>query len=233
MVQKRLQSPVPKPEIEPLLRQLDKVISDPQLETAPIFVACFSTLGDDLSQWRAYSAGEGGYAIRFDPRRLALSGRPNDVLLHKVQYDPQIHVPFLCEVVEWAERCYTESESRAHTKNLEGWTQEFVALYLSYIEMFLICLKDPVFEAEKEWRLIYSYRPDDPTKMIFRQRQSMMSRHLPLRLDGKLPITGVTVGPCRFPLYSRIAVSDLLQAAGYDSVVINAVGVTKIPYRAV
>jgi hypothetical protein len=91
---------------------------------------------------------------------------------------------------------------------------EFVALYLSYIEMFLVCLKNPAFEAEKEWRLICTYRPLDPTKMIFRQRQSVMSRHLPLRLEGKLPITGITVGPCRYPTLSRIAVNDLLQAYG-------------------
>jgi hypothetical protein len=50
--------------------------------------------------------------------------------------------------------------------------------------------------------------------LIFRQRQSMMSRHLPLRLEGKLPITGITVGPCRDPMLSSIAVDDLLQAYG-------------------
>jgi hypothetical protein len=42
----------------------------------------------------------------------------------------------------------------------------------------------------------------------------MMSRHLPLRLEGKLPITGITVGPCRDPMLSSIAVDDLLQAYG-------------------
>jgi hypothetical protein len=97
--------------------------------------------------------------------------------------------------------------------------------------MFLVCLKDPAFEPEKEWRLIYVYRPDDPTKMIFRQRQSMMSRHLPLCLEAKLPITGITVGPCRYPVLSRIAVNDLLHAHDYDPALLS-VEVTKIPYRA-
>jgi len=36
---------------------------------------------------------------------------------------------------------------------LDEWAQEFVRLYLSYIETFLICLRDPAFEAEREWRL--------------------------------------------------------------------------------
>jgi hypothetical protein len=73
------------PEIETLLRRLDQVLSDPQLETAPAFVTCFSILGDDLAQWRAYSGGEGGYAIRFDPQKLAKSGLSNEILLHRVE----------------------------------------------------------------------------------------------------------------------------------------------------
>ena len=30
------------------------------------FVACFTEDGDDLSQWRGYGGGEGGYLIEFD-----------------------------------------------------------------------------------------------------------------------------------------------------------------------
>jgi Protein of unknown function (DUF2971) len=221
------------PEIETLLRRLDQVLSDPQLETAPAFVTCFSILGDDLAQWRAYSGGEGGYAIRFDPQKLAKSGMSNEILLHRIEYDLGKQATLLDDILTRAERYYVECEGRARAPNLEEWAQEFLDLYLSYIETFLLCLKDPAFEAEREWRLVYTYRPDDPTCMCFRQRQSMMSRHLPLRLEGKLPITGVMVGPCRYPLLSRIAVSDLLQANGYDPAVIKEVAVTKIPYRAV
>ena len=46
-----------------------------------------------------------------------------------------------------------------------------------------------------------------------------MSRHLPLALNGQLPITGVLVGPCRYPVLSRIAVNDLLEANGYDAAI--------------
>jgi hypothetical protein len=220
-------------EIEPLLCRLDQVLSDPQLETAPAFVTCFSMLGDDLAQWRAYSGGEGGYAIRIDPHKLAKSGQPNDILLHQVEYDPEKQTALLDDILTRAQRHYIECEGRNRAPNPEEWAREFLELYLSYVETFLICLKDPAFEAEREWRLVYFFRPDDPTPMRFRQRQSMMSRHLPLRLKGKLPITGVMVGPCRYPILSRIAVSDLLQANGYDPAVIREVNVTKIPYRAV
>jgi hypothetical protein len=232
-IRQRLETVPAESHIEPLLRRFDQILSDPRLETAPVFVTCFSTLGDDLAQWRAYSGAEGGYAIRFDPQQLAKSGRSNDILLHRVEYDLLKQATSLDDILARAERYYIECEGRARAPNLEEWAQEFLGLYLSYIEPFLICLKDPAFAAEQEWRLIYTYRPDDPTPMHFRQRQSMMSRHLPLCLCGRLPITGILVGPCRYPLLSRIAVSDLLQAAGYDSAVIRGVDVTKIPYRTV
>jgi hypothetical protein len=51
-----------------------------------------------------------------------------------------------------------------------------------------------------------------------------------LRGLGKLPITGVTVGPCRHPELSKIAAGDLLVAAGY-SVAAVPVSLSKVPYR--
>src|ERR1700740_1131297 len=46
------------------------------------------------------------------------------------------------------------------------------SIYLAYVEPFLLCLKDPAFEAERVWRLVCNYRPDYPTCMCFRQRRS-------------------------------------------------------------
>jgi hypothetical protein len=86
-IRERLEIASAGPEIETLLRRLGHILSDPQLETAPAFVTCFSIRGDDLAQWRAYSGGEGGYAIRFDPQKLAKSGLSNEILLHRVEYD--------------------------------------------------------------------------------------------------------------------------------------------------
>lgn len=63
-------------ELEVLFRCLEEVLSAPQLEKAGVFVSCFSEQRDDLSQWRAYSGGEGGYAIRFDQLKLRESVYP-------------------------------------------------------------------------------------------------------------------------------------------------------------
>jgi hypothetical protein len=75
--------------IDALLRRLDEVLSNSQLETAPLFIACFSEEKDDLSQWRAYAGGKGGYAIRFYMQKLAKSGVGCECLLLKVEYEPE------------------------------------------------------------------------------------------------------------------------------------------------
>lgn len=147
-----------------------------------------------------------------------------------MNYEPEKLAVFLDDVIAWSENHYLDLEGRRAAPSAQQWTEEFVRFLLSNIDGFLACLKHPKFEAEKEWRLFTCYRPDDPTRLIFRQRQSMMSRHLPLRLEGKLPIAGVLIGPSRFPLLSRIAVSDLLNDHGYDMTAVK-VDVSKIPYR--
>lgn len=218
--------------IDPLLRRLDEVLSNSQLETAPLFIACFSGEKDDLSQWRAYSGDEGGYAIRFDMQKLAKSGVGSECLLLKVEYEPENQANLLDDIVNRAEQLYINCEGRQRAANLDEWTQEFVHFYLWRIEIFLACLKHPAFRGEKEWRLVCYLSPDNLTPMRFLQRQSMMSRHLPLALNGQLPITGVLVGPCRYPVLSRIAVNDLLQANGYDAAIAK-VDVTEVPYRTI
>jgi len=94
-------------------------------------------------------------------------------------------------------------------------------------------LKHPKFEGEKEWRFLYYLRPEDVNekRMQFRQRQYMMTRHVPLILTNPLPITGVIVGPCRHPPLSKIAIDDLLKQDGYDPDVVR-VELTEVPYRA-
>lgn len=51
------------------------------------FVTCFTTKDDDLSQWRAYSGGEGGYAIGFDTAKMLDAFRNQNCVLSAVVYD--------------------------------------------------------------------------------------------------------------------------------------------------
>jgi len=50
----------------------------PNSVALPYFVSCFSSLEDDLSQWRSYGGGENGYAIGIMARDLF--GTPNSLV---------------------------------------------------------------------------------------------------------------------------------------------------------
>jgi hypothetical protein len=236
-LQKRVHARLAEPHdavLDPFLAGLDQYLRAPDPDTTSLFVTCFSQDRDDLSQWRSYSGGEGGYAIQFDPEKLyesATSGESTAQFLMRVEYNAKEHDSVLTDVLKQGEVFFAQLEGAA-SATTEDWAAEFVRHWLWNLQFLAPCLKHPKFENEREWRLIYSLRSDDATRMKFRQRRSMMTRHVPLRLKKPLPIEGVVVGPCRHPQLSRVAVGDLLKKADYDLDVVK-VSLTQVPYRTI
>lgn len=226
------------PAIDPILTRLNEALSNPGIETSPVFVACFSERRDDLSQWRAYSGGEGGYAIQFDPIKLREAGylptadgkTQPQIFLVRVEYDPKNHACMFDDILKWTEQFFLGLSGAKNAPTVNAWADEFCRYWLEHLSPYAPCIKNPTFEDEKEWRLIYHLRPGDPTSMQFKQRQSMMTRHIPLRLKKPLPITQALVGPCRHPRLSQVAAADLLLAGGYDPNTVK-VEITEVPYR--
>jgi Protein of unknown function (DUF2971) len=222
------------PNITPFLKHLDLFLlsqSHSLVARSAIFVSCLSESRDDLSQWRAYSGGEGGYAIQLDSAKLLLDEKDPEVRLVRVEYNTDRHDSMFDDALGWGERSFMELEGASRAEDKKAWADEFVQCYVWSLGYLAACLKHPKFAGEKEWRLIYVLRPDGVERMQFRQRQSMMSRHVPLRLAKPLPITGVVVGPCRHPELSSVAVNDLLSKKGYDLAAVK-VHITDVPYRA-
>jgi hypothetical protein len=220
--------------LNPFLMGLDQYLSAPSVETAGFFVTCFSEHGDDLSQWRAYSFGEGGYAIQFDPVKLFVSATSGDSIyqmLMRVEYDLNEHDIMLADVLKQGQEFFA-TLGGARNATPQDWAAEFVRYWLWNLQFLAPCMKHPKFASEREWRLFYPLRPDDVKRVQFRQRQSMMTRHVALRLTKPLPITGVMVGPCRHPQLSRVAVGDLLKKFDYDPDIVK-VSITQVPYRAI
>jgi hypothetical protein len=86
-------------EVEFLLERIDVGLTELQMNTEGRFLACFSEDGDDLSQWRAYGGGEGGYAIQFDSQYLRKL--PDAVtILSKVEYDVEKQNLFFDDALE-------------------------------------------------------------------------------------------------------------------------------------
>jgi hypothetical protein len=232
--QAKLSSAIP-PEVKLLLDKIIAELSHPQRGTEGRFVACFSEDGDDLSQWRAYGSGEGGYAIQFDSLYLRSMSHNQEMVLGKVEYDLALQAVFLDEIIDQTIYFFLDGLRKHRAPTVEEWLADFLPFWSSHIAMFSPLIKHPTFSAEREWRVVYHFQDEAIPRMRYLQRSSMMTKHVPLRLmmqDGKprLPLTGIVVGPCRHKDISRISVGDLLRTYGYsvDQVQIST---TKIPYQ--
>lgn len=219
--------------------------------TSPWFVACFSERENDLSQWRAYGSGEGGYALGFDMRELYWYAERNGARLYPVVYDRQNQMRIADEVVFVILKFFRDGLDKRPGVPVDS----FLALFGSMVEPMIAELgplaKDDSFNAEAEWRLIRQLRVEDVPQLEYQQRRQMISRHYPLRLHapqsrtdvprprpGESPMPGVVmpalrrviVGPSPFKERSRISVGDLLATAGYPPGQVR-VSVSEIPYQ--
>jgi len=97
-VERKLASPL-SPEVKFLLEEITTKLRATQLGRWPWFVACFTEDGDDLSQWRAYGSGEGGYAIEFDSVYLRGMSHQQQILLGQVEYNERRQDAFLDDLL--------------------------------------------------------------------------------------------------------------------------------------
>lgn len=226
------------PEVESLLAAAEHGLLNLQPEKVGLFVTCFSGTPDDLGQWRAYGGGEGGYALAFNARQLAIEAVANNSFLLRVRYKEQERAVLLDDILKWTILFFKEGVKDHRAPSIEEWIPEFLTVWSEQIMGFAALIKHEAFEAENEWRLIHFLVDTDTKKMKFQQRSSMMTRHLPLHFaikneKKKLPLCGVIVGPCRHKEISKIAIGDLLRANDYSPDTEVIVSETRIPYRIV
>jgi hypothetical protein len=204
--------------------------------SSPFYVACFSEHGDDLSQWRAYGGGEGGIALGFQPQKLFAIGIENRVLM-PVQYDEQMQLEAARRVCDATFDFHTRHGSRRNGAVHAAWEAEFRTAWDTQLSYLSPMHKNPAFAAEAEWRIIKQVLPSDVPHLKFRQRQSMISRHIPLCFGprtlqpARLPLCAVRVGPSKHKSETEESVKLLLMAAGYDVSQI-AVCSSPIPFQA-
>ena len=197
------------------------------------FVACFTEDGDDLSQWRGYGGGEGGYSIEFESVYLRGLSHREHVLLGKIEYDEVEQNTFFDDLLKHTITFFLDGINKQRAPTREEWAIDFLACWSWHIAFFAPMIKHPKFKEEREWRLLYPFNDEAIPRMRYLQRSSMLTKHVPIRLmmqDGKprLPLKSVVVGPCRHVDISKISVGDLLKTYGYSAPVFT----TEIPYQA-
>jgi hypothetical protein len=143
----KMEDPVTK-FVERYIEQLQDDDAVPNNIGLPYFVSCFSTLEDDLSQWRSYSGGENGYAIGI--RTKDLFGTANSLVV-RVVYDKDKHADLARQAAEATVRFYKEGLEAG----IENWDDLFLEAWDGALTQLAPVIKDPGFELEKEVRLIH------------------------------------------------------------------------------
>jgi hypothetical protein len=216
--------------IQETLKFFDEEPDFPVNAAIPYFVTCFSLDGDDLNQWRSYCYGENGYAIGF--KASGLLGIPNSLLV-RVNYDRDAHLRLAIKASNATVRFFKEGIEKKRADSIEQWTKEFLAVWDDVITQLAPMIKDPSFLSEKEFRIVHQLTTDDARSIRVMQKETMMSRHLPLRTPSiavvpTLPIVGVRVGPCRHPAVTRISVDTALRQRGYGGGLVSS---SSVPFR--
>jgi hypothetical protein len=163
------------------------------------FACCFSEAGDLLSQWRAYGNNGRGYAVGFDPRKIAalVSPRPT-VNLRKITYGGPDET---AQVDDLFARFEPIVETHLQILDNTGWGRQSARNWLSM--RFGECLlemaeeiKHPAFAEEREWRL-YAHQNGDAQ---FRVSQDRIVPFKQIDLSSiensqVLPIEEIVIGP--------------------------------------
>jgi hypothetical protein len=194
------------------------------------FVACFSTIEDDLSQWRAYSesGGENGYSIGFVLR--GFNGYPFSAVL-KVNYDSELHKKIASCIAEATLQFYCEGLKRGRAASSEVWLSEFLIEWDQWVSRLAPMVKDECFKAENEFRIVHELSVLEYHRVRVAQKDTLLSRYLPLKFSvwtktrtPTLPIVKLTIGPGRHQAITRVSAGVLLSQMGYTHVPITISG---------
>ena len=160
---------------------------------AEIYVSCFTTMNDDLSQWRWYGAGTAArYALEFRTAGLheaTLVPRQYKVRFSKVLYDEALQRAKVQMVLDAAANFMIENQpSDAPLKH-------YAAHLFRRLARMLPTLKAPSYAAEAEWRIVLLKPANDVSELEFDTSRGVIRSYVkfPLRVGGTLPLESVIV----------------------------------------
>jgi hypothetical protein len=179
-----------------------------------VYVCCFSSLPDDLSQWRAY----GGpalerYSIGFDTEALWTIGNTD-------------------AMTSFAEVLYTHEAQRDRVRFYVERGMEFIDKYeipeedwptvtadvAELLARVIPQLKNTAYAREEEWRVIRRHRVTDAEPLSFDVSRGVLRPYLPIELPTPMPITSVQL---MAPSRKQVALKGaemLLRSASLDVV---------------
>jgi len=195
-------------------------LSDPA-QLAQIWVTCFSTQENQLSQWRAY----GGYCLEFDSSKLTEAAEQEHCALMPCDYDEFSHTTLIHSVSQKLIEIFVAGRGEYPADKHEIYGRALFSFMMEQMAWIAPLMKHAAFREESEWR-IYRRRVDGDTSGIeFVSRNSMITGHITFDLRRPagigitlLPISRVLVGPGRHVSLSRAAIAAMLAQQGYADV---------------
>jgi hypothetical protein len=188
-----------------------------------VFITCFCANGDLLSQWRAYGASGGGYALGFSAYQFA---KQRTVFVRRVIYNPKKQRELVQNTIDRACKLLDQVTHGKSIGQLDSEILSAFAVFLSdHLREFLFTFKHYAFSEEGEWRVIFPFVRDDHIDHLkFRDGSGMPVPYLELDLGARtpelpiLPLVEVVHGPTLHPQLTKKSLYLMLQQHGYDHV---------------
>lgn len=226
--------------ITPEVRELAKDVAELEAKAKDrkdlpeaAYVCCFCESGDLLSQWRGYAAHGGGVAIEIDQSAFGnLAGVDNPIGIMRF----------------WKVFYKDDSKQRRVLRVLSFWATQpeppslRAELAAATLRFFVPTFKHPRFEAEAEWRLIFTPGSTLEIRPKFRVGRGLLVPYLELsEIARKVPyaaplianagwfvIKSVCIGPGPFKDVNALSAKRLLDNYGFEQATVTR---SEIPYR--
>jgi hypothetical protein len=203
-----------------------------------IFVTCFSTKADDLSQWRAYANALPGFAIGFDPESLEARLKELHFTFEKCIYEREEQESIIQNGID---KALAETKAaRFDPPNPGGKIVAFnsacARLSWSSFIQYAVRFKAQAFADESEYRAIKiggggTIASPDPAKPIYRQYRQSHSLVVPY-IEWTLRDTDTHISPVKAVIVGpgphKAEVAAAVQQMGGGTIKIS---VSNIAYR--
>jgi hypothetical protein len=176
------------------------------------FVACFSEHPDMLSQWRAYAEDGLGFSIGFDPAEFEIEViTPTDL---KADWQGRNRLGLARVIYSEADQSrWVQEVMKRHLSNtsLQDPISQIKEVVPCLTELFRLAtfFKNPAFEEEREWRMIYVPslgidkgqllqpvpRPNKICEIKFRHANNRFFAYYPLDLSRLSSVSDIRIGP--------------------------------------
>ena len=183
-----------------------------------VYVTCFTELGDDLSQWRAYgSSAAARYAVGFDTGPLKrIQQTSGDIGFARVLYDQALQESAVREMLVHAYKFTQENPAIEQAY--------FVSATAREIGRILPLLKSPAYHAEREWRAVLISNADQVAALEFDTSRGSIRPYvmLPFVAEEPLPIVSLRVMAPSRPEPALKAAGLLLRKSGLSLVPVHS-----------